>query len=60
MEDSKNIEGKYSKIRHKYDDKNHEWQFSIVDVIATTGETSDPRNYWKTLPFTCQNKYGRY
>ncbi len=48
-ENSSNIEIKDEKIRRHYDEKSHEWYFSIVDIIGVLGETSDPRNYWKTL-----------
>ncbi|MFA6256699.1 MAG: Hsp20/alpha crystallin family protein [Candidatus Paceibacterota bacterium] len=37
------------KIRLEFDAKAHKWYFSIVDVIAMTGQSSDSRNYWKVL-----------
>ena len=37
------------KIRRQFDEKTGQWYFSIVDVIAITGQSSDPRNYWKVL-----------
>ncbi len=38
-----------TRIRYHFDEKSNTWQFSIVDVIAMTTKSTDPRNYWKVL-----------
>src|SRR3989344_3040454 len=38
---------KHDSIRRQWDDQNHKWYFSIVDIIDVTTLSSDPRNYWK-------------
>jgi HSP20 family molecular chaperone IbpA len=48
--DPKNLNlKKDASIRYHFDEKSGAWQFSIVDVIAMTTKSSDPRNYWKVL-----------
>ncbi len=37
------------KIRQIWVPEAHKWYFSVVDVIALTIDTSNPRNYWKVL-----------
>ena len=46
-ENIKTIEN--GKIRREWNEKDGQWYFSIVDVIAIATESSDPRNYWKVL-----------
>ena len=40
------------KIRRHYDEKNENWYFSVIDIIAALIEQEDyqtARNYWKVL-----------
>ena len=43
-DDVKIFEG--SKIRSVWDNEREEWYFSIIDVIASLTESSNPRDYW--------------
>lgn len=43
-DDVKMFEG--SQIRSVWDNKREEWYFSIIDVIASLTESSNPRDYW--------------
>ncbi len=40
---------KNNPIRRQWDEKTEKWYFSIVDIIALTTKSTDPRNYWKVL-----------
>lgn len=35
-----------SKIRSVWDDKEEQWYFSVVDVVAVLTESVNPRDYW--------------
>ena len=43
-DDVKMFEG--SQIRSVWDNEREEWYFSIIDVIASLTESSNPRDYW--------------
>ena len=43
-DDVKMLEG--SQIRSVWDNEREEWYFSIIDVIASLTESSNPRDYW--------------
>ena len=43
-DDIKMFEG--SQIRSVWDNEREEWYFSIIDVIASLTESSNPRDYW--------------
>lgn len=43
-DDVKILEG--SQIRSVWDNEREEWYFSIIDVIASLTESSNPRDYW--------------
>ena len=43
-DDGKMFEG--SQIRSVWDNEREEWYFSIIDVIASLTESSNPRDYW--------------
>lgn len=43
-DDVKMFEGSY--IRSVWDNEREEWYFSIIDVIASLTESSNPRDYW--------------
>ena len=43
-DDVKMFEG--SQIRFVWDNEREEWYFSIIDVIASLTESSNPRDYW--------------
>ena len=43
-DDVKMLEG--SQIRSVWDNEKEEWYFSIIDVIASLTESSNPRDYW--------------
>lgn len=43
-DDVKMFEG--SQIRSVWDNEREEWYFSVVDVIASLTESSNPRDYW--------------
>lgn len=49
MEEIYNPKIKYEKIRKQWDEKNKKWYFPIVDIIAVTHSSSNPRNYWKVF-----------
>lgn len=36
-------------VRAVWDEDNNKWWFSVVDIVAILGESSDPRNYWYVL-----------
>lgn len=44
-------------IRKVWDEKGHEWQFSITDVVALLTESVDARNYWKALKNRLKNTH---
>ena len=35
-----------SKIRSVWDEKEQQWYFSVIDVIAVLTESVNPRDYW--------------
>lgn len=35
-----------SKIRSVWDEKEEQWYFSVVDVVAVLTESVNPRDYW--------------
>jgi hypothetical protein len=37
------------KIRVHWDDEQEKWYFSIIDIIETLTESSNPRRYWSDL-----------
>lgn len=37
------------KIRVAWDEKNEEWYFSIVDVVAVLTDSPNPQTYWRVL-----------
>jgi len=45
--DSKIIVFEDKKIRRIWHD--NEWYFSVVDIVGTLTESSNPNNYWKVL-----------
>lgn len=36
-------------IRRYFDEQTGKWYFSVVDIIALTTSSTNPRNYWKVL-----------
>ncbi len=42
-------DGHSEEIRTVFDTKTDTWQYSIPDVIAVVADTTDARNYWKSL-----------
>lgn len=53
MENIDNV--KMDNIRREWSSENNRWYFSIVDVISIITNSTDPRNYWKTL----KNRLGK-
>ncbi len=39
----------HKKIRSSWNEEEHKWYFSIVDVVAILTDSPDARNYWKVL-----------
>ncbi len=37
------------KIRVHWDDEQEKWHFSIIDIIETLTDSSNPRRYWSDL-----------
>ncbi len=37
------------KIRTQWNEKEEDWYFSVVDVVAILTDSPNPRNYWKVL-----------
>jgi len=37
------------KIRSKWQEKDEEWYFSIIDVVGVLAESKNPRKYWSVL-----------
>ena len=38
-----------SRIRMAWDEKNEEWLFAIVDVVASLTDSPNPQTYWRVL-----------
>jgi cell filamentation protein len=36
-------------VRAVWDEESNKWWFSVVDIVASLGDSDNPRNYWKVL-----------